>query len=127
MEVEKFKIDQTILRLFYRTFIQSVITFNFLTWHGNLSVRNKNKISKIVNTASKIIGLPIESIGNFYEQQISKKLNKILSDPSHILYSEYSSLPSGRRLRMPICRTNRFRQSFVPSSVLNFNGNLSCD
>ena len=73
-KLKHFKIDQTIMRMFYRTFIQSVITFNFLSWYGNLSVRNVNKLTKIVNTASKIIGLPLESISNYYEQQIIKKI-----------------------------------------------------
>ena len=120
-KLKHFNIDQTIMMLFYRTFIQSVITFNFISWYGNLSVQNKNKLSKIVNTASKIIGLPIESIGNYYEQQISKKTNKILSDSSHILFSQYSYLPSGRRLRLPTGRTNRFLQSFLPYSIRLFN------
>ena len=120
-KLKYFKIDQNIMMSFYRTFVQSVITYNFLSWFGNLSVQNKNKLSKILNTASKIIGLPIETIGSYYEHQISKKANKILSDSTHILFSEYSQLPSGRRLRMPNFRTNRYRHSFVPASIRSLN------
>ena len=51
-KLKHFKIDQTILMLFYRSFIQTVMTFNFICWYGNLSVQNKNKILKIKTQSS---------------------------------------------------------------------------
>uniref|UniRef100_A0A8C6UMA2 alpha-N-acetylgalactosaminide alpha-2,6-sialyltransferase n=1 Tax=Neogobius melanostomus TaxID=47308 RepID=A0A8C6UMA2_9GOBI len=35
-----------------------------LMWFGNLSVKNKNKLQRIVNMSSKIIGKPQRSLGN---------------------------------------------------------------
>ena len=120
--LNNFRIDCSLMLLFYKTFIQSILTFNFLCWFGNLSVQNKAKLNKIVNTARKIIGShSVTPIGLFYEQQIVKKVRKIVGDSSHILYYDYKFLPSGRRLRMPITRTNRFRHSFVPASIYYFN------
>ena len=116
--LNKFGIDCSLMALFYKTFIQSILTFNLLCWFGNLSVQNKNKLYKIVNIARKIIGSDsVTPISFIYEQQIVRKVNQIVSDSSHTLHYEFEFLPSGRRFRMPKTRTNRFRHSFVPAGV----------
>ena len=113
-------VDSTILYMFYKTCIQSVITFNFLSWFNNLSIKNKSKILKIVNIANKITGVQTY-LELFYVDQVKNKVDNIVSDSSHILFNEYQYLPSGRRLRVPKSKSNRYRQSFVPSSVMLYN------
>ena len=39
----------------------------------------------------------------------------------NILNQEFTTLPSGRRLRCPICKTNRFKNSFMPVAVRLLN------
>ena len=39
----------------------------------------------------------------------------------HILNQEFTTLPSGRRLRCLICKTNRFKNSFMPVAVRLLN------
>ena len=51
-----------------------------------------------------------------------QQANKIISDPSHIMHGEYELLPLGRRFRVPHCRLNRFKNSFVPVSIKLVNG-----
>ena len=119
--LRNFSVDKTIMSLFYRTFIQSILSFNFLCWYEGLSLRNKNKLSKIVAIANKIAGTYFESISNIYERQTVKKVNKIIMDSSHPFSSYYEPLPSGRRLRLPSFRTNRARSSFIPSSIRVYN------
>ena len=66
-------IDQTILTLFYRSFIQSVLTVSIICWCGNLSVSDKSKLQKLVNICSKIRGQQQPSLANVYYRQVLKK------------------------------------------------------
>jgi len=36
--------------------VESILQFNITAWYGNLNVKDKNKLSKIVNIAGKVIG-----------------------------------------------------------------------
>ena len=119
--LRNFSIDKSIMTVFYQTFIQSVLTYNFLGWYGGLSARNRNKLFKIVNTAGKIAGVSFENMSFVYERQIVKKVDKIRTDTSHILSQHFELLPSGRRFRVPSLKTNRARQSFIPTSIREFN------
>ncbi len=42
--------------------------------------------------------------------------SRILSDSSHVLNPKYVLMSSGRRYRVPMCKYNRYKQFFVPSS-----------
>ncbi len=120
-QLNKFYIDKKIMTIFYQTFIQSILVFNFVCWYGSLSVRNKNKLIKIVNTASKISGVAFESLNSIFERQTLKKVNKIIKDSSHCLSSQFQYLPSGRRLSLPLLKSNRARQSFIPTGIRFYN------
>ncbi len=64
-----------------------------------------------------------EPIQTLYEQAVLRRAISISTDPDHPLFSEYQPLPSGKRLRMPMCKTNRLKLSFVPASIKNLNSN----
>ena len=49
-------VDSTILSTFYKSFIQSVLTFSFMCWFGKGSQKDKNNLQRIVNISSKIPG-----------------------------------------------------------------------
>ncbi len=68
-----------------------------------------------------------EPIQTLYEQAVLRRAISISTDPDP-LFSEYQPLPSGKRLRMPMCKTNRLKLSFVPASIkmLNSNKNNAC-
>ena len=40
------------MALFYKSFIDSILTFSLISWYGNLTVQNKNSLSNIVKVAS---------------------------------------------------------------------------
>ena len=42
-KLRSFNVSAAILRIFYRSCIESVLTFSFLYWFGGLNVKNKNK------------------------------------------------------------------------------------
>ncbi|KAK0136843.1 hypothetical protein N1851_026972 [Merluccius polli] len=65
-----FNVDKTLMALFYKSFIESILTFSLISWYGNLTVQNKNSLSNIVKLASKIIGTQQLSLTNIYERQL---------------------------------------------------------
>ena len=56
-----------------------------------------------------------------YKTRTLQMATKILSDPTHFLHDHYDLLPSGRRYRMPIIKTQRALKSFIPSSIKYVN------
>ena len=119
--LRQFNVDTTLMTLFYQTFIFPILCFNLLSWFGNLSVQNRNKLFKITNVSSKIAGTQLDSLSTFYTRQMIKKANKIIKDTSHTLHSEYKNLRSGKRLRSIASKTNRTLNSFVPKSIRMLN------
>ena len=120
-KLASFKINRKILSLFYKTFIESVLTFSFICWMKNLSVKNKHSLDKIVLLCSKIIGTPERNLSGFYNQQLLRKARSIIACKTHVLSSEFVLLPSGRRFKSPACRSNRCKHSFIPTAVRLLN------
>jgi len=52
--LSQFKVDRSYMILFYKSYIESVLTFSMLCWYGSLGVKAKTALVKIVNTSSKI-------------------------------------------------------------------------
>ena len=119
-----FSVDQKILTLFFFFFLQilywecSVIHFHLL-----VSVKNRNSLQRIVRIASKITAEPERDLALFCEQQILRKAHSILTRKDHILNQEFTTLPSGRR--HPICKMNRFKNSFMPVALCLLNNTWS--
>lgn len=116
-----FNVDRSIMTVFYETFVHSIMTFNILSWYGNITLTNKNKLNKLVNIAGKIVGKKLDKLECFHEQQALRKLHKILKDPKHPLATEFQYLPSGRRIRACPSKTNRTIKSFVPVAIRLYN------
>ena len=72
---------------------------------------------KIVKTASKIIGIQLESLDHFYNRQLLMRARAIRRNSAHPLYPEYTMLPSGLRFVVPRATKNRYKFSFVPASI----------
>jgi len=104
----KFKVDRTFMILFYKSYIESVLTFSMLCCYGSLGVKAKTALVRIVNTSSKILGVQQSHPTDQYNRQV-RKARSILMVTSHPLYSEFQFLPSGFRLRFPLVRSNRYK------------------
>lgn len=120
-KLARFNVDKSLMKLFYSAYIHSVITFSCICWYGNLAIKDKNSLWRIVKTASKISGIHFESLDLFYKKQLLKKALSIQSIAAHPLNPEYTLLPSGLRLRVPKTTKNRYKHSFVPASILAVN------
>ena len=120
-KLRSFSVDRKILCLFYQSYIESVLSFAFICWYHNLSVKNRNELQRIVKICSKIIGEKQRDLTSFCEKQLVRKAITILTDSTHVLFPEFQSLPSGRRFQCPNSKTNRKRNSFVPTAIRLLN------
>ena len=126
-KLRSFGVNKIILLTFYHSFIESVLTFSFISWFYSISLQDRTRLLGITKVCSKITGHPIRALSAFCDQQTIRNAHRILYDPSHTLHSVFEWLPSGRRLRCPCCRTQRRRATFVPTAfqLLNSDSSLS--
>ena len=66
-------VNARVLHNFYRCFIESVLTFSFLCWYGNLAVKSKNVLNRVVNVCGKVVGVRQESLNELYEWRVKKE------------------------------------------------------
>lgn len=94
-----FHVDRKIMPLFYKSCIESVLTFSIMCWYGNLNIKAKNSISKIVELSGKILGAQQSPLSELFSRQVRRKAQSILLNAAHPLFNEFCYLPSGSRLR----------------------------
>lgn len=115
-------VSNQIMLIFYKAILESLIRYGITAWFGNLTVQLKNRLANMHRTAMKIIGMKqYESVENLYNRAVMTQATKISLDSTNPLSSEYELLPSGRRFRIPKCKTNRLKLSFVPASIKLLN------
>lgn len=112
-----FNVDNSFMKMFYSCFIESVITFSFVCWYGSLNLKNRNRLRGIVKVCGKIVGASLNDLNNVYITRTLRKAELITMDLSHPLQKAFKLLPSSRRYYVPLCRTNRFKNSFVPAAI----------
>ena len=124
--MRKPNLEVRILSNFYCSFIKSLLTFSSVCWLFNrLSIKDKNSLNSIVKVCSKIIGVKQRDLCSLWENQVIKKAKSILSQPDHVLSSQFTVMPSGRRYHAPLRRTNRYSKSFIPSAIRLLNADSS--
>ena len=105
----------------YRSIIEPILTYCTIIFLSSVSVSEKNKLLKIANTASKVIGLPVPSLSEITERAVLRKAHSVSADSSHPLYDEFKLLPSARRFRTMKSVRNKFTYSFIPSAIRKLN------
>ena len=105
----------------YKSLVESVLTFNIVVWYGNLGVKGKAKLARIVGMAGKIVGAKQDSLSDLYLTAVERKTARILDDAKHPLFSQFQKLRSGRRYKVPIARKNVYKKSFIPSAISVLN------
>lgn len=114
------KVDRTILSMFYKSVVESALCFGLSTLYGGLTVKNKNKLKKVVKIASKL-GANVTSLDDLYFRNVLCTAKKIMDDNTHPLNDNYVFLRSGKRLGLPSQNTSRYKNSFVPVSIKLYN------
>ena len=120
-KLRHFNVSRKILTMVYRSLIESILTFNIISWYNLLTSKQKTKLSRITAQASKIIGSPQTPLSHLYERSVITKAILITEEPSHPLHSSFTLLPSGRRYKVPSARKSIYKKSFIPSAVTALN------
>ena len=66
------------MRIFYKSYIESVLSFSMICWYGNLNVKDKASLAKVVKAGGKIIGAKQSSLADLYNRFVHKKAESIL-------------------------------------------------
>jgi len=120
-KLRSFGVKPETLKLFYSSFIESLLTFSFLAWYGSLGLRDLCRLRKIVQLSEKVVGVPLRSLDMIFLDRTITRCGKILQDDGHILAQYFVPLPSGRRYKAPRVKTKRYGSSFIPSAVRLLN------
>jgi hypothetical protein len=120
-ELAGLKIDHVILSLFYKSIIESVVAFSIVSWYGSSTRKDQKKLVKIFRIVKKL-GIEADNLHEIYQRSCHRLACKIIKDHDHPLHHKYVYLRSGKRLLAIKHRTNRYGNTFIPSSVklLNF-------
>ena len=122
-KLRSFNVCNKMLNMFYQTVVSSVLTFAIVCWGRSVGVSDRGKLNKLIKKAGSVVGQKLENIELTFEKRLLKKVLKIQGDELHPMYCillERRSSFSNRYI-MPVCRTERFRCSFLPSAIKCLN------
>ncbi len=92
-------------------------------WYGNASNQDDKALQRVVRLAEHISGSVLPSLQDIYLKRCKSRAAKILKDSTHPGNHLFCLLPSGKRFRSMMAKTDRLRRSFFPQAIrlLNLN------
>ena len=96
-ELVNIRVDREILSLFYRSIIESVMSYSIASWFGLSHKKDQKKLNKIIRIARRL-GLCTRNLTELFNDSCYKMVLKILADHDHPLHQNYIFMRSGRRL-----------------------------
>ena len=121
--LKKLNVDTAIISHFYNATMSPTLLYACIGFYGLLPLYLRRELDRPRRICSKILGTENDLNINeeMYKESLLRKGISIMKDNCHPLHEEYEMLPNGRRLRVPRIRTSRFRNTFVPQSILHIN------
>ncbi len=101
-KLKYFSVCSSMMSLFYKQFIESVLSFCIVAWFGNLNLSNKNRLGSLVKVACKIISVNQIGPTEIFQNSVVKKAQVILCATDHPLHTEFHYIGC---YRVPVCRT----------------------
>ncbi len=92
--------------------IESVLTQCISVWYGNSSNQDCKALQRVVRLAERISGSALPSLQDIYLKRCKSRAAKILKDSTHPGNHLFCLLPSGKRFRSMMAKTERLRRSF---------------
>ena len=124
-KLKSFDVNSQLLQLFYTSVIGSVLSFGLVCWGGNVSKTDKDRLDRVIRKAERVIGTEQHNMDTLYDRRVAAKLKAILKDETHPLRAELDSalIQRSGRFRPSKTRTERYRNSFIPSAIRHHNSN----
>ncbi len=108
---------------FYSGAIESVLTQCISVWYGNSSNQDCKALQRVVRLAERISGSTLPSLQDIYLKRCKSRAAKIIKDSNHPGNHLFHLLPSGKRFRSMMAKTERLRRSFFPQAIRLLNTN----
>ncbi len=113
-QLRKFRVSPAILKTFYSGAIESVLTQCILVWYSNATNQDCKALQRVVRLAERISGSALPSLQDIYLKHCKSRAAKIIKDSNHPGNHLFILLPSGKRFRSMMAKTERLRRSFSP-------------
>ncbi len=111
----------TILKTFYSGAKESVLTQCISVWYNNATNQDCKALQRVVRLAERISGSTLPSLQGIYLKRCKSRTAKILKDSTHPGNHLFRLLPSGKRFRSLMAKTERLRKSFFPQAIRLLN------
>ncbi len=122
-QLRKFRVSPAILKTFYSGAIESVLTQCISVWYGNSSNQDCKALQRVVRLAERISWSTLPSLQDIYLKRCKSRAAKIIKDSTHPGNHLFRLLPSGKRFRSMMAKTERLRRSFFPQAIRLLNTN----
>ncbi len=122
-QLRKFRVSPAILKTFYSGAIESVLTHCISVWYGNSLNQDCKALQRVVRLAERISGSALPSLLDIYLKRCKSRAVKIIKDSNHPGNHLFRLLPSGKRFRSMMAKTERLRRSFFPQAIRLLNTN----
>ncbi len=125
-QLRKFRVSPAILKTFYSGAIESVLTLSTLSisvWYSNATNQDCKALQRVVRLAERISASALPSLQGIYLKCCKSRAAKILKDSNHPGNHLFCLLPSGKRFRSMMAKTERLRRSFFPQAIRFLNTN----
>ena len=119
-----FKVSPRILRAFYSSTIESVLTSGFTAWYGNCTVLDRKALQRVVRSAQRIVGGELPSLQELHDRRCVDKAQSIIKDrhhPSHKLFALLPHPRPGKMYRSIGSNNKRLWQSFYLATIRLLN------
>ncbi len=122
-QLRKFRVSPAILKTFYSGAIESVLTQCISVWYNNATNQDCKALQRVVRLAERISGSALPSLQGIYLKRCRSRAAKIIKDSNHPCNHLFRLLPSGKRFRSLMAKTERLRKSFFPQAIRLLNTN----
>ena len=127
--LKKVHVDCKLIAMFYNSIVSSVLNYVISSWYNACTAKEKRDVNKCKRKVCKMVSPECTSMIDDPESVCNSKIvamtKKILKIDSHPLHQYFQLLPHGSRLNVRYCRTNRYKQTFVPSAIKLYNNTTS--
>lgn len=111
-QLEKVNLSQQHLRSFYCCCIESMHTYDNLTWYGSSSAADRKVLQRLIKSSQRITNQQLWSQDSIFISRCSQKMKNICKDSYHPTNHLFHQLPSWKLLEtfvklIHFCRTNK--------------------
>ena len=121
-KLREFEIDSTLLTLFYRYAVKSVIVFRITARDDNSLNKDRERLDRVIKRAQRTCSNHSLSLfDDLLNTALTKKVKRLSEDPliTQLRFSDRSG-----RVLLPKCRTECYRRSILPSVARHLNEQL---